>query len=268
MKNIIKDSRIARLRLSQKEIGILENFETEWNKILKRILLSRFKGKYNKSVSEAQVPKILENLTVSLLKKSKNKPVLINLAGPSGVGKGTIGERLEKKGITRFIRTTTRGRRPTERNGVDYIFLNKEQFNRQKKCGKFLSAFATYGEWRGIDHKNFWRLIKKNQMFYIDGCAITSRDVCRSLSEKNLSYLSIFILPPSFEELIIRLLSRTTREGQKKVINPQILRRIRSALIHLKQSSLLFRGNNLIQAYILNDKVERATNQILKLIKN
>ncbi|MFH1367219.1 MAG: hypothetical protein ABIH38_04530 [Patescibacteria group bacterium] len=268
MKNIIKDPRIVSLRLSRKEIKILENFERQWNKILKEIILLRFKGKYRKSIPENQMPKILENLTISLFKKTKNKLVLINLAGPSGVGKGTIGERLEKKGIVRFARTTTRSRRPAEKNGVDYIFLNNDQFNNQKKRGKFLSAFATYGEWRGIERKNFWHLIKKKKMFYIDGCAVTSRDVSRALKEKDLSYLSIFILPPSFEELIIRLLSRTTQEREKKVVNTKILRRIRNALAHLKQSSIVWRGNNLIHVYVLNDKVGRATNKIFKLIKN
>lgn len=233
---------------------------------MRLIFRSRFPHKYSRSITSVRIPGLLERLSIPECRYNHGKNVLLNIAGPSGVGKGTLGLKLERKGIQRFVRTTSRPRRTTERNGVDYIFLNEKQFKKMQTNNAFLSAFATYGEWRGIDHKTFWQLIRNNKLFYIDGCAQTSKDIFKALSAKGLPYLSLFILPPSFQELVARLLSRTSGEKEKDILNRQILRRIRSALQHLRESGLKYRDTNLIHGYILNDSVDRAVWSILQII--
>src|SRR3954464_1613711 len=69
-----------------------------------------------------------------------SKTVLIILAGPAGVGKSTLCDRLvaEVPGFERVITATTRPPRPNEVNGRDYHFLSESEFDARLKAGDFL----------------------------------------------------------------------------------------------------------------------------------
>ncbi|MFI5046571.1 MAG: guanylate kinase [Acidimicrobiia bacterium] len=73
------------------------------------------------------------------------------LAGPSGVGKGTVirGVLEQEPGLWFSVSANTRARRPGEQDGVDYLFLSRPQFESLRAAGGFLEWFEVYGDLKG-----------------------------------------------------------------------------------------------------------------------
>ncbi len=256
-------------QLFLKENEKIRKAEREWNAVLKKIIALRSK-KPAKSIriSTNQLAVSLEQVTIGKLKNRIGKNKFINITGPSGVGKGTLGAELEKYGFLHFARATTRPKRPQEKNGVDYLFISDNEFLKRKKNKEFIGGFQTYGEWRAIPKQKFFELLKKNKKFYIDGCAKTSLDIlnCSLLDKTN--FLTLFILPPNFTELVNRLVKRSIEERAKKQsVDPKkILKRLITAISHLKESVIIHNKRFVTDGYIVNDKVQKAVQKILKLL--
>jgi guanylate kinase len=79
------------------------------------------------------------------------KGILLVLAGPSGVGKGTIGKQLRahEPELRWSVSATTREPRPGEVDGVDYRFLTRPEFEALRDRGGFLEWFEVYGQLKG-----------------------------------------------------------------------------------------------------------------------
>ena len=77
--------------------------------------------------------------------------ILLVLAGPSGVGKGTIGKQLLERdpALAWSVSATTRDPRPGEVDGVDYRFLTRAEFEALRDAGGFLEWFEVYGQLKG-----------------------------------------------------------------------------------------------------------------------
>ena len=73
------------------------------------------------------------------------------LAGPSGVGKGTVIRKLLEREpeLWLSVSANTRAPRPGERDGVDYLFLNRAEFEALRDAGGFLEWFEVYGDLKG-----------------------------------------------------------------------------------------------------------------------
>ena len=73
------------------------------------------------------------------------------LAGPSGVGKGTVIRRVleSEPGLWFSVSANTRARRPGEEDGVDYLFLSRPEFEELRDAGGFLESFEVYGDLKG-----------------------------------------------------------------------------------------------------------------------
>ncbi len=80
-----------------------------------------------------------------------SRAVLLVLAGPSGVGKGTIGHRLREREpeLEWSVSWATRPQRSDEVNGVDYRFVTREEFLTERAAGGFLESFEVYGDLKG-----------------------------------------------------------------------------------------------------------------------
>ncbi|GAB4326642.1 MAG: guanylate kinase [Dehalococcoidia bacterium] len=88
------------------------------------------------------------------------RPVVIVLHGPSGVGKDTvIAELTRLTGIKRAITSTSRPPRPNERDGVDYYFLSREDFEAKVERGDFLEHAEVYGDLKGLERAELERLL-------------------------------------------------------------------------------------------------------------
>ena len=176
---------------------------------------------------------------------------LFIVSGPSGVGKGTVlGPIYAKDPKVRLsVSATTRGPRPGEENGVHYHFITKEQFDENVQNGKMLE----YAEYVGGCYGTLAEVV--------DGMRNSGEDVILEIETKGAlqvmdkvtEVISVFILPPSMEELEKRLRGRGT-ESEKK---------IQGRLQKAKEEIALcgkYKYN------IVNDDAQRASDELYKII--
>jgi guanylate kinase len=141
--------------------------------------------------------------------ENMKRGLLIVLSGPSGVGKGTIIKRfIDNKdlNLAYSVSMTTREKRPGEIDGVNYIYSNKEQFSQAINDGKLLEYAEFVGNMYGtpIDNVETLRNLGKNVILEIEVQG------CLQVAEKVDDALTIFIIPPSLEELEKRIRGRNT----------------------------------------------------------
>lgn len=133
---------------------------------------------------------------------------IVIVSGPSGVGKTTIcGRLLKLPSFVPSISATTRLSRPGERHGVDYVFMNREAFERARQEGLFLEWANVYDNYYGTPKGPVEEKLRtgKHVLLNVDvqGAA--------QIREKGLPVLSFFLLPPSMEVLRERISKRGDR---------------------------------------------------------
>ncbi len=129
------------------------------------------------------------------------------LSSPSGAGKTTLVKKISKnKNFSVSVSHTTRSPRPNEIDGKDYYFVSKNNFKKLIKKGEFLEHARVFDNYYGSSKKLVIEKLKKgkNIIFDIDWQGT------RQIRNKKLKYklLTIFVLPPSKEELMKRLIKR------------------------------------------------------------
>ena len=132
---------------------------------------------------------------------------MIILSSPSGAGKTTLVKKISKnKKYLVSISHTTRPPRPSEKNGKDYHFISKNNFKKLIKKGEFLEHAKVFDNYYGSSKNVVTSKLRqgKNIIFDIDWQGT------RQIRNKKLNYklITIFILPPSRDELIKRLIKR------------------------------------------------------------
>ncbi|NPA67249.1 MAG: guanylate kinase [Chlorobi bacterium] len=147
------------------------------------------------------------------------KGKLIVFSAPSGSGKTTIVRELlkDKRFNAEFsVSAATREKRPSEIDGKDYYFLSAEEFKRKIENNEF-------AEWEEVYENQFYGTLKSEieRITEKGNNVIFDIDVAGGLSIKKLykdDCLTVFIMPPSIEELKRRLLKRgtETEESLKK----------------------------------------------------
>ncbi|NQT75129.1 MAG: guanylate kinase [Candidatus Omnitrophica bacterium] len=144
----------------------------------------------------------------------KKKGILFIISAPSGSGKTTLCSGLVDSmgGLSRSISMTTRSPRVGERDGMDYIFIEKEEFLKRKKKNEFLEWAKVFNEYYGTPKRYVKHLVAKGQD------VLLSIDVQGAMKIKRLGIKTvyIFILPPSMAKLRERLVGRST--DSKKAI--------------------------------------------------
>jgi guanylate kinase len=141
-----------------------------------------------------------------------NPPLLVVLSGPSGVGKDTLLNALKIRGYDfAFVVTmNSRPRRSNETNGVDYIFVTRDEFEAEIKRGELLEHSIVYGDYKGIPKAQVRRAIAsgKDVVMRIDvqGAAKVRKMVPNAVM--------IFIAPESEAELVRRLQERDTESEE------------------------------------------------------
>ncbi len=138
---------------------------------------------------------------------TKNKAKLIIFTGPSGVGKGTILADFFKKvdnNIVYSISNTTRAPRDGEINGMHYFFISKDEFEKLIKENAFLEYACYSGNFYGTSKKFVEEKLKEGKSVLLE---IELQGALQVMS-KCPEAVTIFIKPPSFDELEKRLRGR------------------------------------------------------------
>ena len=147
--------------------------------------------------------------------KENNQGILVVVSGPSGCGKSTLNDLLLKsrKNITMSISDTTRKPRGKEKDGVEYNFLTKEQFEENIKNDKYLEYATVHSHYYGTPKHNINKLLKNG----IDVILEIDIEGARKVKEKCPNAVFIFIMPPSMEILKNRLMGRKTESKEQLV---------------------------------------------------
>jgi guanylate kinase len=133
---------------------------------------------------------------------------LLILSSPSGAGKTTITRALlaAREDLAFSVSATTRPPRTGEQDGVDYHFLSREEFERRRQAGAFL-------EWAEYGGQLYGTLAAEVEQAQAQGRhVILDIEVqgARQVRERRSDVVSIFVLPPSVDELVSRLGGRGT----------------------------------------------------------
>lgn len=132
---------------------------------------------------------------------------MLVLSSPSGGGKTTISRRLieQDKGLTVSISATTREKRPGEVEGQHYYFVGQDRFQNMIDNGELLEQAQIYGNMYGTPRKPVEEALSGGRDVIFDIDWQGTRQLSRVAKE---DIVSVFILPPSWEELERRLRSR------------------------------------------------------------
>ena len=140
-------------------------------------------------------------------------PLLIVLSGPSGVGKDAVLSRMKEqgRGYHFTVTATTRRRRPTELDGVDYIFHSDQSFREMIERGELIEWAEVHGHLYGVPRAQ----VRDAMDHGLD--VIMKIDVQGAATIRQIAgeAVSIFLSPPSIDELAQRLegrMSETRRD--------------------------------------------------------
>lgn len=143
--------------------------------------------------------------------KKMNKGILIIVSAPSGCGKGTIlAEVLKDDSFYYSVSATTRSPRPGEKDGVNYHFLTREQFE-EKISGDGMFEYAEYcGNYYGTPKDKVLEKIDEGKNVILEIEVQGAMQIMKKCPEA----LSVFIAPPSVSELRNRLVNRGTESTE------------------------------------------------------
>ena len=184
----------------------------------------------------------------------RNMAKLIIISAPSGAGKSTLVKYLlqQQLPLQFSISATSRAPRGEEKNGVEYYFLTPEEFRQHIANGDFLEYEEVYpGKFYGTLKSEVDRILAENKNVVFDV------DVKGGLNIKNIygdRALSIFVMPPSIEELRKRLEKRGTDA-------PEVIEKRLSKAEYEMSFAPKF------DVIVMNDDFDRAKTQVLDIVK-
>ncbi|MBI1886234.1 MAG: guanylate kinase [Chloroflexi bacterium] len=154
--------------------------------------------------------------------RSRSAPLLIVITGPSGVGKDTIRERLEELGLPYHfpLTATSRPQRPGERDGVDYHFVSETRFQEMVAGGELLEHAVVYGYRYGVPREPVRAALARGE----DVVIRTDVQGARYIKSVYPNTLTIFLAPPTFEDLERRLRSRASDKPEQLELRLKIAR--------------------------------------------
>jgi guanylate kinase len=146
-------------------------------------------------------------------------PFVLVLSAPSGGGKTSIAKMLlqARDDLGYSVSATTRPKRPGERDGVDYHFLTRAEFEKRQKAGEFIEYASYAGELYGTLKSEIERIFSQGRHAVLDVEIEGARQIRRNYKNS----LLLFVLPPSADVLLSRLKGRNTEDPlvlQQRVI--------------------------------------------------
>lgn len=174
------------------------------------------------------------------------------IAGPTAVGKGTVVRHLIEAHpeIRLSISATTRAPRPGEIDGVDYYFWSMARFDEAIANNEMLEHATVHGLNRyGTPRAAVESALAKGEKIVLEIDIQGAKQIKESMPEA----LTIFILPPSWEELVRRLSTRGTENPAEQA------KRLETALVELAAAEEF-------DFSVINDDVDKCANKVLELM--
>lgn len=181
---------------------------------------------------------------------------LIVLCGPAGVGKGTVLGRVREQHpeIWLSVSATTRQPRPGEVDGVNYFFMPEQEFLDKEAAGEFLETADVFGlAHYGTPVKPVVEHLERNIPVILEIDIQGARSVKQRAGELGIEVMTVFIAPPSFEELERRLIGRGTETPEQQA------KRLETAKTELAAESEF-------DKVIVNNVVDEAADELWNLI--
>ncbi len=179
-------------------------------------------------------------------KIERRRGFLFILSSPSGAGKSTLSRLLLKDGqLELSVSMTTRQKRSSEVDGLHYHFISKEEFERKRNRDEFI-------EWAEV-HGNYYGTLRET----VESALSAGRDMLFDIDYQGTEQLqqkmpgdtvSVFILPPSMEELFARLHRRA--EDNQNIINLR-LKNARTEMLHWRSYDYVVINEDLDQSISL-----------------
>lgn len=180
-------------------------------------------------------------------------PKLLVIAGPTAVGKGTVARRIleTNSDIVLSVSATTRQPRKGEVDGESYFFLSDAEFDRLIESGEMLEFAVVHGTHRyGTPRQPVVAALEagKNVLLEIDIQGASQ------VKEQMPEAITVFIAPPSWEELVRRLEGRGTEDSG------EMERRLATARIELQ-------AQGQFDHVVINDDVAKCAQSVVELLR-
>ena len=183
-----------------------------------------------------------------------NEGIIVILSSPSGAGKTSLVKEISlKNNYSISISHTTRKPRANEIDGIDYFFINQEEFEKLIHKKKFLEHAKVFNNYYGSSKDVVFEKLDKGQNIIFD----IDWQGTEQIKEKKLQYkvITIFILPPSRKELIKRLLNRDIDDEKNAM---ERMKQFDKDVVHWKNYDLV----------VINDDFNMCYEKIIKYINS
>ena len=178
---------------------------------------------------------------------------LVVLAGPTAVGKGTVAAYVRDNfpEVWLSVSMTTRTPRPREIDGTHYHFIDDEQFERMRLAGEFLEWAVVHGRAKyGTPRAPVDEMLAAGRMALLEIDLQGARQVRDQIPDA----LFVFLAPPSWDELVRRLVGRGTESVEERETRLDTARHELAAQPEFDVT-------------IINDDVRRASEELVSLIR-
>jgi guanylate kinase len=178
---------------------------------------------------------------------------LVVLAGPTAVGKGTVAARIAQTHpeIHLSVSATTRAPRPGEVDREHYYFVDDAEFDRLVAAGELLEHATVHNRFRyGTPRKPIEDALAEGRTVLLE----IDLQGARQVREAEPSATLVFLLPPSWDELVQRLVGRGTEGAEERA------RRLRTAKVELA-------AQHEFDFSVVNDDVDRAAEEVVSLTR-
>jgi guanylate kinase len=188
-----------------------------------------------------------------LVKRQGAEPSrLVVLAGPTAVGKGTVSSYIRENypDVQLSVSATTRKPRPGEIDGVHYFFVSDEEFDRKIAAGELLEWAVVHNSYRyGTPRPPIDAALAGGKRVLLE----IDLQGARSVREVMPEALLVFLLPPTWEELVRRLIGRGTEPPEEQA------RRLETAKVELA-------AQDEFDAKVTNRDVSQAAREVVELM--
>ena len=183
----------------------------------------------------------------------KNKFILFT--GPSAVGKATIEKELFKDdslNLRLSVSATTRAPREGEVDGVHYYFITKEDFDKRIENDEFIEWNQHFSNKYGTLKSEIDRIQSNGNIPFIEVEVIGAANIIGEFGQENL--ISIFIAPPSIEDLRERMIERGT----------ETLEQIEERLSRVQEE---MKSSHIFQHIVINDDLDETIEKVKSIIR-